>query len=74
MLEKLKSINEKLISLYKNDEELLAKQLLIQKILLEDKCFFKMDIKTATSILKDLNIKDNNIHIIYKKLIVSKNF
>ena len=74
MINKLKEINEKLISIHQKNETELKKQLLIQKILNEKNCFFKMDIETAYSILKDLNINDKDLNNIYKELIDIKNF
>ena len=44
MIKKLRSLNKSLINKYKNDEMKLKKQLLIEKLLKEDLCFFKMKI------------------------------
>lgn len=74
MIEKLKKLNNKLIEYHQNDEEKLKRQLLIQKILGEKGCFFKMSIETAYAILKDLNISDDDIREIYLDLIDFKNY
>ena len=47
MIEKLKSINKKLIDLNKNNDKELKKQLLIKKILEEKDCFLKISIEDA---------------------------
>lgn len=73
MLEKLKQKNKELIELYKNDKEKLDKQLLIKRIINEKNCFLKISIETAYSILKDLNVKDNNLKEVYCELIDYKN-
>ena len=79
MIEKLQTINTKLLKLYENDKEKKEKQILIQngwtlitginliqKILQEPNCFLKMEIETAYAILKDLEIpqeKRKNIYL-----------
>ena len=74
MINKLKEINEKLILLYKDNDEQLNKQLLIKKILKEPNCFFKMNIELAYSILRDLQFKNEEIKNIYLILIDEKNY
>lgn len=69
MIEKLKSINEKLIKLNKNNDEELKKQLLIKKILEEKDCFLKISIEDAYSILRDLKIPEEDLKKIYMELI-----
>lgn len=69
MIEKLKSINEKLIKLNKNNDEELKKQLLIKKILEEKDCFLKISIEDAYSILRDLKISEEDLKKIYMELI-----
>ena len=54
MLNKLREINERLIILYKTEQEKIKKQKLIKILLANNKCFFKIDMDTAISILKDL--------------------
>ena len=73
MLEKIKKLNEQLIEKYKNDLQQLEKQLLIKRILSEKNCFFKMNIETAYSILKDLEVKEDCLKEIYCELIDYKN-
>ncbi len=74
MIDKLKELNLKLINDYQNDETRLKSQLLIQKMLENQHCFFEMDIETAYSILRDLTIPDEYIKEIYKSLIDIKNY
>ncbi len=69
MLEKLRLCNEKLIQYYENDEENLKKQKLIQKILSDSQCFFRMNIQYAYAILRDLQIKEEDLKQIYLELI-----
>lgn len=68
MIERLRKITSGLIKLNKNSENE-EKYLLIEKILKDEKCFFKMDIETSFSILRDLQIKEEDISKIYKELI-----
>ncbi len=69
MLEKLKNINDKLIELNINDENKLKKHQLIKKILSVNKCFFKIEIEYAYSILRDLGIPEENLKYVYTELI-----
>lgn len=73
MIEKLRILNNKLIELNANNEMNLKKYNLIQKILKDDKCFFKMEIDYAYSILRDLKISEKDLKKIYMELIDSKN-
>lgn len=74
IIENLKTLNSKLIKYYENDEFNLKKQLLIQKLLKEPNCFFKMKIETAYVILKDLKIPNDSIKETYMELIDVKNY
>lgn len=74
MIKKLRSLNKSLINKYQNDLELLKKQLLIEKILKDDECFFRIKIETAYSILNDLDIPSNEIDSVYMELIDKKNY
>lgn len=69
MLEKLRILNKKMIE--KSGSE---KYLVIDKILADDKCFFKMSVEEAYAILRDLGIEDKNIRKIYLELVDAKNF
>lgn len=69
MIEKLKSINKKLIDLNKNNDKELKKQLLIKKILKEKDCFLKISIEAAYSILRDLKIPEEDLKKVYIELI-----
>lgn len=73
MIEKLQSINDNLIELNINDAEKLKKHQLIKKILADNKCFFKIEIEYAYSILRDLGIPEENIKNVYAELIDIKN-
>ncbi len=73
MLEKLKMLNNKLIELNVNNVENLKKYELIQKILSDDKCFFKMEIEYAYAILRDLGIEESDLKKVYMELIDVKN-
>lgn len=69
MLEKLRILNKKMIE--KSSSE---KYLVIDKILADDKCFFKMSVEEAYAILRDLGIEDENIRKVYLELVDAKNF
>ncbi|MCM1370832.1 MAG: hypothetical protein NC181_02950 [Clostridium sp.] len=74
MIEDLRLICSKLVSLNKNNEGNLRKYELIQEILTDNKCFFKIDIKYAYSILRDLGIQEESIKDYYTELIDIKNY
>lgn len=74
MLQKLQHINSKLIEINIDDEVELKKYKLIEKILDDEKCFFKMSIEQAYAILRDLGFKEEDLKDIYMELIDSKNF
>ena len=73
MVEVLRKLNNDLIKLNANNEENLKKYKLIQEILSDDKCFFKMEIEYAYSILRDLGIEEKDLKNVYMKLIDSNN-
>ena len=73
MIEKLKLLNNKLIELNIDNEINLKKYKLIKKILSDDRCFFKMEIEYAYSILRDLGIQESNLKKVYIELIDAKN-
>ncbi len=73
MIEKLRTLNERLIELNMNDKVNLKKYQCIQKILKEDQCFFKMEIEYAYSILRDLGIQEQDLRKVYLELIDIKN-
>ncbi len=73
MIEKLRELNEHLIELNIHDEVNLKKYQCIQKILTEEKCFLKMEMEYAYSILRDLGISENNLKEVYMELIDIKN-
>jgi len=69
MLEKLKKTNDILIKLNDKNEKELKKQLIIKDILEVDNCFLQMTIEYAYSILRDLNIKEEDLKNVYCELI-----
>lgn len=73
MLNELRALNEAYIKKASNDDEL-KKQMLIKELLKNDRCFFKISIKDAYSILRDLRIKQDKLKIVYEKLIEESNF
>ena len=73
MIEKLREINNKLIKLNSDDEKKLKKHKIIQKILNDDKWFFKMEIEYAYAILRDLGINEKDLKKVYMELINPKN-
>ena len=73
MLNELRALNETYIKKASNDDEL-KKQMLIKELLKNDRCFFKISIKDAYSILRDLRIKQDKLKIVYEKLIDESNF
>ena len=74
MIKELRKLNLALIKENENNQEELKKQLLIQKLLENDRCFFEVDIETSYSILKDLHIPDNHLKDVYCNLIDIKNY
>lgn len=73
MLNELRALNETYIKKASNDDEL-KKQMLIKELLKNDRCFFKISIKDAYSILRDLRIKQDKLKIVYEKLIEESDF
>lgn len=69
MIEKLKYLNQALLKKYENNPQKVKTQKIIEKILKEKDCFFKMNIECAYSILRDLEVEENDIRLIYIKLI-----
>ena len=69
MIEKLKMIAEKHIEANKENPDELKKYKIIKKILNQKDCFFNISIEYAYSILRDLQIPENEIKNIYIKLI-----
>ena len=52
-----------------NDENVKNKHLLIKKILEDKECFLKMDIETSYALLRELNIKEEDLKSIFSSLI-----
>ena len=73
MFEELKRINKKLLRASKTPEEK-KKYALISTLLKNDKCFFEMPIETSLSILKDLQIPEENLFDVYNELINKKEY
>ena len=72
MINKLRELNMKLIEVNMGKEEE-KKYQVIKKILSDDKCFFKMEIEYAYSILRDLGIPEEELKNYYSELIDIKN-
>lgn len=73
MINKLKTMNENLITIYKNQPAELRRQELIKTILEEPESFLKMSIETAYKVLEDLGISPLDIPKIYSELIDAQN-
>ena len=73
MINKLKAMNETLISKYEEEPEKLRRQELIKTILNEPDAFLKMSIETAYKILEDLEISPLDIPKVYSDLIDAQN-
>ncbi len=73
MINKLKAMNETLISIYEEEPEKLRRQELIKTILNEPDAFLKMSIETAYKILEDLEISPLDIPKVYSDLIDAQN-
>ncbi len=69
MIDKLKMITEKYIEANKENPEELIKYELIRNILNQKYCFLNMRIEYAYSILRDLQIPENEIKNVYTQLI-----
>lgn len=70
MFEELIKLNNKLLLLYKDkDSSRLKRQILISKLLAEKNCFHIMNIETAYSVLRDLEIPETEIKKVYLKLL-----
>ena len=72
VLNYLKKRNDLIISQNTNNKVILKKHQLIKTILNSDHPFLKMDIETAYSILKDLGIKEEDMHNTYVMLMALK--
>lgn len=69
MIEQLLSITDKLIEINKDNENEYKKYLLIKKILTTKNSFLNMDVEYAYSILRDLQIPEDNLKSVYMQLI-----
>lgn len=69
MIEKLQLINESLLKSHQNDAKELKKYKLIQQILRDKDCFFKMKMEVAFALLRDLKIKEEDLKSVYVELI-----
>ena len=71
IIDELRKINDKLISINKDNPDELNKQLLIKRILKEDNPFHKINIELSYSILRDLRVPEDKIKTIYMDIIKS---
>lgn len=69
MIDKLKIVAEKCICANQNNPEQQHKYRLIKEILDQRDCFLKMNINYAYSILRDLQIPEENLKNVYMQLI-----
>ena len=69
MIDNLISIADKHITINKDNKEELKKYLLIKEILSKKDCFLNMNIEYAYSILRDLQIPEEDLKNIYTQLI-----
>lgn len=72
ILEKLRDLNENMLALHKNDKKKVKRQKEIQKLLQDERCFFKMTIEQSYAILRDLGIEEAALRPIYLELLVSE--
>ena len=69
MIDELKEKVNELIEKNQNNLDELKKYKIIKEILYKDDCFLNMNIEYAYSILKDLNVEEDEIKKVYSKLI-----
>ena len=74
VIRELRERNNKLLEENKNNSSIYEKQLLIKKVLNEDKCFFKINIDDAYMILHELGYEEKDFKNIYEQLLDSKNY
>lgn len=74
MQSKLQTIVSKLLQLKELSEDKRKRFEIIQRLLEDEQCFFKIDTDTAYSILNDLGFSFEEATDIYKELINSKNY
>lgn len=75
VLDKLRSLNQKLIEKYhkEKDDKNETIQKIISRLLKDEDCFFKVSIEQAFTILRELNIKKEDFEKIYLQLTKPKN-
>ena len=69
IIKKLQEKNSSIMYLNSDNKEIIKKHWLIKNLLEEENCFLKMSIETAYSILKNLEIKEEEMKNIYLKLV-----
>ena len=74
MIQELRNKNELLLKSVNKNEDLYIRLVIIKKILLDEKCFFKMNIDDAYNILLDLGYSKEEALNAYKKLISFDSF
>lgn len=72
MLEELKKIVDNFINVYKNNPKELEKYNIIKELLNEKDIFSKIDIEYAYSILRDLQIPEEELKNVYLKLLLKQ--
>lgn len=73
-LEDIRKRNEELIIKSADNNDILLKQQLIKKLLMDEDCFFKVGIDDAYSILLDLGYNEKELKEIYMNLVSYKSF
>ena len=69
MLDKLIEINDLKLKTNLDNEKYQKKHLIIKEILSDKNCFLKMNIEYAYAILRDLEIKEEDLKEVYCQLI-----
>lgn len=72
-VEGLREINQKILDSLENDDVLRMHYLAIEKILEDDKFYFKIEVKYVYAILEDLGIEKEEIKSVYRELISIEN-
>ena len=72
MIDYLKSITDKFISIYEDNPNELKKYKIIKELLNKKDIFLNIDIDYAYSILRDLKIPEQELRNVYVKLVSNK--
>ena len=72
MISKLRIVANKMLDSNNITDERRSRIILIDKLLQDDNCFYKIDMDTAYNILRDLDFSNDDAIKIYKELIDSR--